>query len=194
MEASATEMMATRMVIGRLMAIRTNHIASLLSPPFRDYGFTWRSRAATKVSRILCVFVVSAAKQNSPQRHQEPQGTWPRACVSASLLQVRRQISLDGSNRQERPPDADPGQRIVDLGLNQQPFGLGHIHDGRQSGFIAGGRLLLKHTRGSQLNGSILSHATSALQACLGLFELPIQVLEKLIIARRLRALVMELN
>src|SRR5438876_6479966 len=55
MEASATEMMATRMVIGRLMAVRTNHIASLLSTPFRDYGFTWRSRAATKVQDSLCL-------------------------------------------------------------------------------------------------------------------------------------------
>jgi len=63
---------------------------------------------------------------------------------------------LRGSNRQKRPPDADTGERIVDLGLNQQPFGLGDLYDVRQSGFISGGRLLFEHARSGKLNGRIL--------------------------------------
>ena len=51
-------------------------------------------------------------------------------------------IAGGGGDAEQAAPDAEAGQRIVDLGLRQQPLRFGDLVDVPESRLIAGGRLL----------------------------------------------------
>src|ERR1700688_4468430 len=51
-------------------------------------------------------------------------------------MQERREIALRHGLRQQRPPDVNPGELILDFGLREEALCVGHFDDARQAGLI----------------------------------------------------------
>src|SRR2546426_1186966 len=102
----ATARTATRIVIGRRMAVKTNHMSSL---PQRSGGRLRGSRYDE--SRR------SQAKAKSRTLRTELRTTPSRP----ELFQKRRQIAMRLSRREQRAPHTEPRHRIVGFGLREQP-------------------------------------------------------------------------
>ena len=105
----------------------------------------------------------------------------------AHFLQKRLQISPRSSQSQQRPPHAQPRQRIFNLRLRQQPLGIGYIHDGRESRLVARPHLCLGGFGSIQLNRRVLRYAPGSFHFGPGSFVLSSQILNHLIEACRLR-------
>lgn len=76
------------------------------------------------------------AQSNTDDGHQDGDGpshrdvNKPHTISLFCLIQERLQIAPSSCRGQKRAPNVQPCDRVVDLGLGQQPLGLGHFGDG----------------------------------------------------------------
>ena len=85
--------------------------------------------------------------------------------LSKSLTRLgneRLNVSRSSSDAEQRPPDAETGQRIIDLGLGQQALSFRDLIDVAKSRLIASCRLLGRGARGGDLDRRIRGHASRA--------------------------------
>src|SRR2546427_4392726 len=127
-DASATEMTATRIVIGRRMAMSTNHMRSLLRGP------------ASRLSHGY------GESRRSASRRRKPDTTYGRS-GSSRLLQKRREIAAHLCRSEQGSPHTKARDGIVGLGLCQQPLRFRHFVDTRQPILITRPRLALRGGR-----------------------------------------------
>src|SRR5712691_9472003 len=113
-DVSATATTATRIVIGRRMAVNTNHMKCL-------------PRGPAKAEHSV---------------HQ----------LRSDLFQERREIAMRLRCRQQRAPHAEPGHRVVSLGLREQPLCFRHLGHAGEAVLIASPSLAFACGRGLTLN------------------------------------------
>ena len=78
-----------------------------------------------------------------------------RSLGLSNEIDERRQIALRDGGGQERAPDVDAGELILDLRLREQTLSIGHFDDAGESGIVAGARLCLALLRRRELDGRI---------------------------------------
>src|ERR1035441_420892 len=89
---------------------------------------------------------------------------------------------------QQSPPDSQPRQRVVYLGLGEEPLSLRHLIDNAQSGPIAGRRLIGSRARRADLHRHVGGHIPGAAQSRDRHIPPRLQIGRDLLIPRLLRA------
>src|SRR5664279_3842682 len=87
-----------------------------------------------------------------------------RIVSPACLCHEGLNVTSNGSDGEQPPPHAQTRQRVVDLGLREQPLRLGNCIDVPQSRLIARGGLLGGGSCGRDLHRSISGNPASAIQ------------------------------
>jgi hypothetical protein len=78
-------------------------------------------------------------------------------------LQKGLQVALGGRDSQQRAPDAELRQRVVDLRLRQQPLGVRYFNDGPQASAIASQGLAVCGRGSIHLHGNIVRYLPGTL-------------------------------
>src|SRR5438093_11604527 len=128
-DASATDMTATRIVIGRRMAVSTNHIDCA---PASGYLVIWLSGHL-----VIWSFGYLVIR------------------LFGYLLQKRREIAARLGGGEPCSPHHEPRHGIVGFGLREQPLRFGHFGDAHEPILIARARLALASRRSLALNGCV---------------------------------------
>src|ERR1017187_5800225 len=77
------------------------------------------------------------------------------ACSLPDLRHEGPDVAGCRSHRPQPAPHAQPGERVVDFGLREQPLGFRHFVDVAEPRFVAGRGLIGGRTRGRYLDGRI---------------------------------------
>src|ERR1019366_7709129 len=111
-----------------------------------------------------------------------------RRMLLTCLRQEWLNVSGGGGHREQPAPDAEPGQRVVDIGLREQALRFGYLIDVAQARLIAGRGLLDRGARGGHLGGSVGGDFAGALKCRDGRIPLGAQIDGDLAVSGRLRA------